>query len=152
VLVGPRDLIKKAVWFKKQQGGGIRQSGMLCAAARVAVDEVWPTMKQTHEKTKRLAEDIEKLGVTAQLPVDTNFIFLDAQSCGLNVEILVEEGAKRGIKLLDERIVLHHHTSDDSIEALKDAVHAALIASKGVPSRPNSASKVYRSHNMNGKN
>lgn len=38
IVVGPRDLIKHARWMRKAVGGGLRQSGVVTAAARVAVD------------------------------------------------------------------------------------------------------------------
>jgi Threonine aldolase len=71
VLASTKANIKQARWLRKQQGGGIRQAGVLTAAAMVALKEVWPTMKETHAKTKKLEQDLKALGVVPQIPVDT---------------------------------------------------------------------------------
>ncbi len=39
ILVGPEDFIREARWTRARLGGGMRQAGVLAAAARVALDE-----------------------------------------------------------------------------------------------------------------
>ncbi len=41
ILVGDKQVIKHARWIRKMIGGGLRQSGVVAAAARVAVDETF---------------------------------------------------------------------------------------------------------------
>ncbi|KAG0277033.1 Threonine aldolase [Linnemannia gamsii] len=52
VLVGNKGLIKKARHFRKMFGGGWRQAGGLAATAHWCIDNVWPTMKETHALAK----------------------------------------------------------------------------------------------------
>lgn len=123
VLVGTKELITKATWIRKQQGGGIRQSGLLTAAANVAVDEIWPTMKDTHAKTIQLGKDLEAMGIHFQLPVQTNFVFIDSfrsDAC-FDTRIFEEQAKDLGIKVMGDRIVLHHQITDEAIEKLKRA-------------------------------
>ncbi|KAJ5239120.1 threonine aldolase [Penicillium chermesinum] len=130
VLASTRANIKQARWLRKQQGGGIRQAGVLTAAALVALKDVWPTMKETHLKAKRLEADLAALGVIPQIPVDTNFFFIDAQKSGIDMGVVLDQCRKHDVKLQDERISLHHQVSDEAIERLKRAISEAMSISK----------------------
>ncbi|OJD16426.1 hypothetical protein AJ78_03413 [Emergomyces pasteurianus Ep9510] len=134
VLASTTANIKHGRWLRKQQGGGIRQAGVLTSAALVALKEVWPTMQETHQKTKKLAKDLEALGVVPQIPVDTNFFFIDAGKSNIDMGVLLEQCEKFGVKLMDERIAMHHQISDEAIENLKAAIAAAVEITKTLPS------------------
>jgi threonine aldolase len=133
VLASTASNIKRARWLRKQQGGGSRQPGVMTAPARVALKEVWPTMKVTHEKTKKLEKDLAEMGVVPQIPVDTNFFFIDAKKSKLDMGILLEQCEQFSVKLMDERISLHHQISDEAIENLKAAIAAAVEITKTLP-------------------
>ena len=133
VLASTKQNIKQARWLRKQQGGGIRQAGVLTSAALVALREVWPTMKQTHERTKALGRDLEALGVVPQIPVETNFYFIDAARSKIDMGVLLEQCGKFNVRLMDERIALHHQTSDEAIENLKAAIAETIKITKSLP-------------------
>jgi threonine aldolase len=133
VLASTKKNIKQAKWLKKQQGGGIRQAGVLTSAAMVALKEIWPTMKETHEKTKQLERDLKKLGVVPQIPVDTNFYFIDAARSNIDMGVLVEQCEKFNVKLMDERIAMHHQITDEAIENLKAAIAETVRITKSLP-------------------
>lgn len=133
VLASTRENIKQAKWLRKQQGGGIRQAGILTAAAMVALKQVWPTMKETHEKTKKFARDLEAYGVVPQIPVDTNFYFIDAERSKIDMGVLLEQCEKFNVRLMDERIAMHHQISDEAIENLKAAIVEAVKVTKTLP-------------------
>lgn len=133
VLATTSDGIKRARWLRKQMGGGIRQAGVLTAAALVGIREVWPTMAQTHLKMKKLELDLKELGVVPQIPVDTNFFFIDAEASRLDMGVLLEQCEKGGVKLMDERIAMHHQISDQAIESLKTAIAEAVRITKDLP-------------------
>lgn len=131
ILVGEPEFIKRAKWIRKQQGGGIRQSGLLAAAANVALDEVWPAMGVTHKRAQDTADFLRtNYGVKFEVPVDTSFLFLDGKGSGIDIKLFAEEGRKRGLKLLDNRIVFHHQICDEAIELLKESIKVALERSK----------------------
>lgn len=132
VLVGDADFIKRARWIRKQQGGGIRQAGLLAQAANVAIDEIWPTMKETHALVKNTVQFLnENYGIKTELPPDTNFIYVDAKASGLDIHILYEEATKRGVKMFDyNRLVFHHQTSLEAVESLKESFKVAIEKSR----------------------
>lgn len=133
VLASTRDNIKRARWLRKQQGGGIRQAGVLSAAAMVALEEVWPTIPATHRKMQTLAADLAAMGVVAQIPVETNLFFIDATRSGIDMAVLLAQCKELGVKLMDERIALHHQISGESLEALKTAVKRTVALAKTSP-------------------
>lgn len=56
--------------------------------------------------------------------------------------ILLEQCAKFNVKLMDERIALHHQISDEAIENLKAAIVETIKLAKALP--PGYGSKVLR--------
>ncbi|KAL4862837.1 hypothetical protein BDV12DRAFT_178317 [Aspergillus spectabilis] len=133
VLAASKEGIKRGRWLRKQLGGGIRQAGVLTAAAMVGVREVWPTMRETHLKIKQLERDLKELGVVPQIPVDTNFFFIDAERSGIDMGVLLKQCEKFGVRLMDERIAMHHQTSDEAVENLKTAIAEAVKSTKSLP-------------------
>ena len=55
VIVGSQSFIEKAKTLRKTLGGGLRQIGVLCAAALVALQENLPKLQFDHKKAKLLA-------------------------------------------------------------------------------------------------
>jgi threonine aldolase len=133
VLATTVEGIKKARWLRKQIGGGIRQAGILTAAALVGVRQIWPTMAETHAKTKELEADLKEMGVVPQIPVDTNFFFIDADRSGIDMGVLLEQCDKFGVRLMDERIAMHHQISEQAIGNLKQAIAEAVRVTKELP-------------------
>lgn len=58
MLLGREDVIKKARRFRKILGGGMRQAGMLAAAASYALDHHLEKLEDDHRKAKKLAEAV----------------------------------------------------------------------------------------------
>lgn len=116
IIVGSKEFIKKARWFRKSIGGGVRQAGVIAAAARVAVEETFgpdPDGKEgklqaTHVNAKRVAEMWTSRGGKLSLPVETNMVWLDLESSGLGPNDLADIGKEKGLKLLGGRIVVHY--------------------------------------------
>ncbi|KAJ6951583.1 low-specificity L-threonine aldolase 1 [Populus alba x Populus x berolinensis] len=76
VIVGSKSFIAKARILRKTLGGGMRQVGILCAAALVALHENVPKLGDDHKKAKMLAEGLNqikglRLNVAA---VETNIV------------------------------------------------------------------------------
>ncbi|KAF8936135.1 Threonine aldolase [Dissophora ornata] len=160
VLVGDKGLIKKARHFRKMFGGGWRQAGGLASAAHWCIDNVWPTMKDTHALAKRLAEGLEREGggVRVYIPVETNMVFLDLAGSGIRLSELSrrlegEKGIRIGSKDAPEnqtqvRLVLHWQISEqaveDFVEVVKDLASKAT-AGAGEPRQGRSVKPVYSS-------
>ena len=73
-LVGSREFIKRAKWFRKAFGGGVRQSGGLAAAADYAITHHFPRLAGTHALARRLEGGLRDLGCEILAPVQTNMV------------------------------------------------------------------------------
>lgn len=126
VLVGSKEAIDYGRWIRKQQGGGMRQVGILAAAANVGVDEVWPNMKKTHDKVKALAKVMaDKYGYKFEVPVETNFIFIDVPRSGINIAYFEEEAKKQGFGVGGNRLAFHYQIAEDAYDKLAEVARIA---------------------------
>jgi threonine aldolase len=76
-LCGSGELIARARRIRKMAGGGMRQSGMLAAAAIHALDHHVDRLSQDHALARRLAEGLQGIpGVAVEAP-ETNILFVD---------------------------------------------------------------------------
>ncbi len=80
-LVAPASIIERARRFRKMLGGGMRQSGLLAAAAIHALDHHVERLAEDHANATRLAEGIDRIdGLRAEEPVGgirTNIVFFE---------------------------------------------------------------------------
>jgi len=119
VIVGSTPFIDKARHFKKAFGGAIRNPGILSAACLFALDEIVPKIRATHELAKEVARRLQALGYTFTLPVETNMIFVDLETCGVKEKTFQEYCAREGVAVFDyHRIVVHHQTSMEAVDKL----------------------------------
>lgn len=76
-LCGSREFISRAHRWRKMTGGGMRQAGLLAAAAQHALDHHVQRLAIDHEHAKLLAQGLSGLpGVAVQAP-QTNIVFID---------------------------------------------------------------------------
>ncbi|PWN97324.1 hypothetical protein FA09DRAFT_346294 [Tilletiopsis washingtonensis] len=121
VLVGPSAFIRKARHFRKLFGAGIRQSGGLAAAARVAVVQHFPKLRATHELARFAAKGMQELGVEITSGAETSMFFYDPTPLGFDAATLAVRAAKLEPALhlaSGPRIVVHHQTSAEAIDDL----------------------------------
>lgn len=78
-LAGSAEAIARARYYRKQQGGAMRQVGILAAAARHALDHNHARLTDDHENCQRLAKGLAKLsGLTVdEAGAETNMVFID---------------------------------------------------------------------------
>ena len=77
VLCGGREFIARAHRIRKMAGGGMRQSGLLAAAATYALDHHVARLAQDHALALRLANGLSQLpGLVVEAP-QTNILFVD---------------------------------------------------------------------------
>lgn len=60
MLLSSSDRIKKARRARKMWGGGMRQVGIIAAAADYALDHVWPLLDEDHRRARQFAQAIKK--------------------------------------------------------------------------------------------
>lgn len=73
-LVGSKEFIDRAKWFRKAFGGGIRQAGGIAASADYAITHHFPRLIKTHELASRLEQGLRELGCDILAPVDTSMV------------------------------------------------------------------------------
>ncbi len=76
-LCGPQDLIAEARRHRKVLGGGMRQSGILAAAALYALEHHVDRLADDHANAQRLADGLRRIEGLEVVPekVDTNLVF-----------------------------------------------------------------------------
>lgn len=134
MLVGSREFVKRARWIRKSIGGGLRQVGVLTAAARVAVDETFGKgtkgeggkLVQSHVTAKRIAKIWQSQGGKLTKPTETNMVWFDLADAGISVPNFVELGKSRGLKFLSGRLVVHYQISDEAVKALDEVIKEVL--------------------------
>ena len=79
MMLSSADRIEKARRFRKMFGGGMRQAGLLAAAADYAVENHWELLDEDHRRARQLAEVIsEKKGLNIDPgTVETNIVIFD---------------------------------------------------------------------------
>jgi threonine aldolase len=129
VLVGPRELIARAHRVRKMLGGGLRQAGVLAAAALHALDHHVERLADDHALAKRLAEGLARIpGVTVTAP-DTNIVFAAVQA--ERTPALLKHLASRGVLatgLIGLRFVTHLDVDATGIDRAIGAVGEFMSA------------------------
>lgn len=132
-LVGSRAFIQRAHRWRKMTGGGMRQAGVLAAAALHALDHHVERLAVDHVHAKRLADGLRSLpGLSVQRP-DTNIVFAQVQavregeSAAQRTQALVQHLKSRGVLvtgLIGLRMVTHLDVDeagiDHAISAMRD--------------------------------
>lgn len=115
VLVGPEPVIAEARRARKLLGGGMRQSGVLAAAALWALDHVLPRLAEDHGRAERLGAALAPLGTVRQA---TNMVFF-TPAPELAPEIgprLAEQGVRISAGPGEIRLVLHRDIDDAALD------------------------------------
>ncbi|MDJ0994097.1 MAG: low-specificity L-threonine aldolase [Dinoroseobacter sp.] len=116
-LVGPREVLYQARRARKLLGGGMRQAGVLAAAALWALDHVLPELHADHARAEALAEGLGKLGL-GQVRQATNMVHLHPDpSLGDVHALLAAQGVLIGAPHPESRMVLHRDVDDTALEA-----------------------------------
>ncbi|TFK57439.1 hypothetical protein OE88DRAFT_1651156 [Heliocybe sulcata] len=117
-LVGTKEYISKARWFRKLFGGGMRQIGILAASAAYALMHNFPRLITAHELTQRLEQGLKDIGVEITSPGETCMVFYDPSSVGVEFDEIVDRASKlpEPIILAGSRLVVHIQTSPAAVE------------------------------------
>lgn len=77
ILVGSERAMAKAWETRKRFGGGMRQSGILAAAALHGVEHHLPRLHEDHRRAKTFAAGIAAVPDVRVVPPDTNIVMMD---------------------------------------------------------------------------
>lgn len=134
IVVGNAKFIDRVRHYRKLFGGGWRQAGFMAVAAKHGIEHIVPTMKETHQLAKYMADQLVAMGIDLQIPVHTNMVFIDTTRANIEIQRdLIPALAERNIKMggmgKKARLVLHHQIDrqgvDSFLEVMRDVVMAA---------------------------
>ncbi len=120
MLLGDAALIGEARRWRKMLGGGLRQSGLLAAAALYALDHHVERLAQDHARAARLAALLHGLDGIAVAAQHTNMVFIEVDASRLRAldAHLQAHGVRASIGYLPTvRLVTHLDIDDAAIEA-----------------------------------
>ncbi|QKF81822.1 low-specificity L-threonine aldolase [Halarcobacter ebronensis] len=126
VLTGSKEFIKEARHYRKMLGGGLRQSGLLAAAATYALDNHIKNLKKDHELAKYLTKKLKKIDKIKIISNDTNMLFIEVE----NSKELVEYLKNNGILISgygELRIVVHRDISKKDIKKVIEVFKSYYI-------------------------
>lgn len=130
LLLGTTEYIQKARRIRKMLGGGMRQAGILGAAAKLALTEQVPQLAIDHSNAKYLAEQLNTVaGFNVNVEhIQTNIVFarLDSQ---IDIHDVVQKAKEQDILLSASnpiRFVTHKDVSKEDIDSLIVFLNSAI--------------------------
>ena len=133
LMLSTKDRVIKARAWRKRYGGGMRQAGILAAAAHYALDNNLALLKNDHKRAKEIAIAIAAVAPKVINPdhVETNIVGLDISSMKITAAQLSEQLKASGIlasalgpKYL--RVVTHLDLTDSDIEKVNQVLPQLL--------------------------
>lgn len=96
-LAGPAAFITRAHRARKRFGGGMRQSGILAAAALHALESHLDRLPEDHAAARELAAMVEGVGGARVVPPDSNILMIDLPEA--KGAAVVARAAELGVRL-----------------------------------------------------
>jgi threonine aldolase len=99
MIVGSQDFIERCRVIRKMLGGGMRQAGVLAAAALVALEEGPKRLHLDHENAKLLAQglaNIPRIRIQAE-KVQTNIVLYDVSETGMTSTEFLKRVGERNV-------------------------------------------------------
>jgi threonine aldolase len=133
LMLSTKDRVIKARAWRKRYGGGMRQAGILAAAAHYALDNNLALLKNDHKRAKEIAIAIAAIAPKVINPdhVETNIVGLDISSMKITAAQLSEQLKASGVlasalgpKYL--RVVTHLDLTDSDIEKVNQVLPQLL--------------------------
>lgn len=127
ILVGDSGFIEKARKVRKMFGGGMRQIGVLCAAASVALDTGIERLAEDHANAARLAAALSD--VTEVSTPQTNIVYIGVGDA--DAEVIAEKAFAEGVAVVAMpgnrlRAVTSYEVTAADIDTAADALRRIL--------------------------
>ncbi len=127
MILGNRDHVKRARRIRKMWGGGMRQIGLLAAAADYAVEHHWPLLKEDHRRARAFAEAVAAHPAfhVDSAAVETNIVLFDVVQG--TVEKAIQNFAGAGVGMVPFgaktiRATFHFQIDDEALEKVLQVV------------------------------
>lgn len=128
VLTGSKDIIHRAHRWRKMLGGGMRQVGVLAAAALYGIEHVRPRLIEDHQRAEEFANFLRGLGA-GEVEQATNMVFFTPEET--SPEAFARSLQSDGIAICPARrmrYVFHRQIDDEGLAAIQTAFVRALKA------------------------
>ncbi|MDQ3751915.1 MAG: aminotransferase class I/II-fold pyridoxal phosphate-dependent enzyme [Actinomycetota bacterium] len=136
MVCSTREVITEGRRLRKRLGGGMRQAGVLAAAAQVALDTGVERLAEDHANARRLAEGLLELHPDAVdlASVETNMVYLDLRPFSKPGAQVSDGLRQRGVLTLGStgdamRLVTHRDVDAADIVRALDALRTVLTES-----------------------
>lgn len=123
IAAGSAEFIDRTHYYRKAYGGGMRQAGILAAAALYAIENNLERLKDDHRRARILAEAFNTIpGFVVDLQgVQTNIVIIDTSLNKKPAPQIAAELAEKGIKVqafssTSLRVVTHLDINDQDID------------------------------------
>jgi threonine aldolase len=132
ILLGAKSFIDEARVWRKRFGGGMRQVGVLAAAALIALEETPKHLHEDHENAKRLALGLAEMHGVKIDPesVVTNIVIFDVTETGLTPNEICAKLKEQGVLASPFgnaiRMVTHYDVSCEDIETTLSAFSSVV--------------------------
>ena len=134
VLVGDKEFIEKARWFKQRIGGGYRQAGFMAAPGILALKTMIPRISLDHDNAKLLGFGLSRITglIVDTKRIHTNIVTGSIEALPITIEDFLDKLLNKGIKAKriskkSFRMVIHLGVDESHIkyviEAVKDIVN-----------------------------
>jgi threonine aldolase len=122
-LCGSQALIARAHRIRKMAGGGMRQTGMLAAAASYALDHHVVRLADDHALAQRLASGLQGIEGLSVRSAQTNIVFVDVAN-GLGPDLLayLKDHGVLATGLIGLRFVTHLDVNAAGIDHTLDCI------------------------------
>jgi threonine aldolase len=124
-LCGSKELIARAHRVRKMTGGGMRQTGLLAAAASHALEHHLERMADDHALAQRLAQGLQGIDGLQVRSAQTNIVFVDvADGRAPHLLAFLKARGVLATGLIGLRFVTHLDVDAAGIDRAVDAIRA----------------------------
>jgi threonine aldolase len=132
ILVGGADLVERAHMVRKRLGGGMRQSGILAAAALYALESHLGRLAEDHATAWRFAELVAGTPGVRVVAPDTNIVMVDLPEGTTSAEV-ASAAAEQGVRVTPWsatriRAVTHLDVDTVAVTRAAEVVRSAIEA------------------------
>ncbi len=138
MLCGSREFIERAKRARRVVGGGMRQAGVLAAAALVSLRSMVDRLTEDHAAARALAEGLAELPGLEVDPgaVQTNIVMCRMRGGAPACQVVVRAVRDRGVLVSQltpdtVRLVTHRHIGYNEVASALDAFRGVIAESPG---------------------
>ena len=123
VLVGSKEFTKRARHVRRRGGGGMTQTGIISAPAKVSVEETFfgGQLVRSHEVARRVAEMWTTKGGRLIRAVETNMVWIDLGVWEGMSGVWEAEAEREGLTVYGGsrgRVVVHYQICEEAVQKL----------------------------------